>query len=189
MNTINNYAGFWRRFSANLIDFVILSYLFIILTSDFANGIYRILFSSAEIDGYYLIQDFAHSHEALMRILGFGIYTDVYSLENYAIIYPLLYRFSFFILFPFFRLFIWCYCSGLESSPLQATIGKLAVGLYVTDTTGVRISFGRATVRHFSKIISRIIILIGYFLAGWTSKKQALHDMISGCLVLTRKIL
>lgn len=78
----------------------------------------------------------------------------------------------------------WVYFSGLESSPLQATIGKLAVGIYVTDLEGNRISFGKATGRHFAKIISGLIIGIGYIMAGFTATKQALHDQIANCLVL-----
>lgn len=80
----------------------------------------------------------------------------------------------------------WTYFSGMESSPLQATIGKLAVGLYVTDLQGQRISFGRATGRFFGKILSGAILSIGYLMAGFTAKKQALHDMLAGCLVLSR---
>jgi uncharacterized RDD family membrane protein YckC len=72
----------------------------------------------------------------------------------------------------------------MESSPLQATIGKLAVGLRVTDLQGQRISFGRATGRFFAKWLSGAILLIGYLMAGFTEKKQALHDRIAGCLVL-----
>ena len=80
----------------------------------------------------------------------------------------------------------WTYFSGMESSPLQATIGKLAVGIYVTDLQGQRISFGRATGRFFGKILSGVILYIGYLMAGFTAKKQALHDMLSGCLVLSK---
>jgi len=80
--------------------------------------------------------------------------------------------------------FAWVYFSGMESSPLQATIGKLAVGLRVTDLQGQRISFGRATGRFFAKWLSGAILLIGYLMAGFTEKKQALHDRIAGCLVL-----
>ncbi|UCH01243.1 MAG: RDD family protein, partial [Deltaproteobacteria bacterium] len=41
--------------------------------------------------------------------------------------------------------------------------------------------------RHFSKIISTIILLVGYLMVGFTAKKQALHDMIAGCLVVNRR--
>jgi len=49
---------------------------------------------------------------------------------------------------------------------------------------GNKISFARATGRYFGKIISSMIFMIGYILAGLTEKKQALHDMIAGCLVI-----
>lgn len=81
----------------------------------------------------------------------------------------------------------WLYYALLESSAWQATIGKKTLGLEVTDLAGRRISFARATGRYFGKFISAIIFLIGYIMAGFTEKKQALHDMMAGCLVM-RKI-
>jgi uncharacterized RDD family membrane protein YckC len=81
----------------------------------------------------------------------------------------------------------WLYFAYLESGEKQATWGKQALGLYVTDGAAERISFGRASGRFFAKIISGLIPLgIGYIMAGFTEKKQALHDMIVGCLVLRR---
>jgi uncharacterized RDD family membrane protein YckC len=77
----------------------------------------------------------------------------------------------------------WIYEAAMESSSKQATLGKMALGLKVTDLEGRRISFARATGRHFSKIISGFILLIGYIMAGFTQRKQALHDMIAGTLV------
>ena len=62
----------------------------------------------------------------------------------------------------------------------------MALGLKVTDMEGNRISFGRATGRYFGKIISGMILYIGYIIAGFTEKKQALHDIMANCLV-TRK--
>jgi uncharacterized RDD family membrane protein YckC len=78
----------------------------------------------------------------------------------------------------------WLYYAMMESSTYQATLGKMALSLRVTDTEGRRISFARATGRHFAKILSAILLLIGYIMAGFTEKKQALHDMIADCLVL-----
>ena len=80
----------------------------------------------------------------------------------------------------------WIYEASLESSSYQATLGKMALGLKVTDLEGRRISFARATGRHFAKILSGMILLIGYIIAGFNSRKQALHDMIAGTLVRTR---
>lgn len=81
----------------------------------------------------------------------------------------------------------WLYYALLESSAWQATIGKKTLGLEVTDMQGRRISFARATGRYFGKIISAFILWIGFIMAGFTAQKQALHDMMAGCLVL-RKI-
>jgi len=80
----------------------------------------------------------------------------------------------------------WLYYSLLESSAWQATLGKKALGLEVTDLDGNRISFGRATGRFFAKFISSIILAIGYIMAGFTEKKQALHDILAGTLVIRK---
>ena len=82
---------------------------------------------------------------------------------------------------------VWLYYAGMESSIYQGTLGKMALGLIVTDLEGRRISFGRASGRYFSKLITGLIPLgIGYAMAGFTEKKQALHDMIASCLVLRK---
>lgn len=80
----------------------------------------------------------------------------------------------------------WLYYALMESSSVQGTVGKLALGIKVTDLNGARISFGRATGRHFAKIISSVILLIGFFMAAFTERKQGLHDIIAGCLVMNR---
>jgi len=77
----------------------------------------------------------------------------------------------------------WIYEAAMESSSKQATLGKMIFGMRVTDLAGNRVSFARATGRHFAKYISAIILLIGYIMAGFTQNKQALHDMIAGTLV------
>lgn len=81
----------------------------------------------------------------------------------------------------------WLYYALLESSAWQATIGKKTLGLEVTDIAGRRISFARATGRYFGKFVSVMTLWIGYIMAGFTAQKQALHDMMAGCLVM-RKI-
>ena len=78
----------------------------------------------------------------------------------------------------------WIYEASLESSSYQATLGKMALGLKVTDLEGRRISFARATGRRFSKWISGLTFLLGYIAAGFTARKQALHDLIAGTLVI-----
>lgn len=78
----------------------------------------------------------------------------------------------------------WLYFAVFESSKKQATLGKLAVGIKVTDLNGNRIGFGRASGRFFGKFISATIIGIGYLMAAFTKRKQGLHDMMAGCLVI-----
>jgi uncharacterized RDD family membrane protein YckC len=80
----------------------------------------------------------------------------------------------------------WLYWALLESSRWQATLGKKLLGLYVTDLQGKPVTFARASGRYFGKLISSFLLLVGYFMAGFTEKKQALHDMLASCLVLKR---
>lgn len=93
-----------------------------------------------------------------------------------------------FVLFGVASLVItWLYHALMESSEWQATVGKKALGLVVTDMQGRRVSFWRATGRHFGKIVTNMVpAFIGYIIAGFTEKKQALHDMMAGCLILQR---
>jgi eukaryotic-like serine/threonine-protein kinase len=78
----------------------------------------------------------------------------------------------------------WCYDAGMESSSWQATLGKRVLGIVVTDHAGDRISFGRATGRHFAEFLSFILFGAGYLIQPFTEKRQALHDIIAGTLVV-----
>lgn len=81
----------------------------------------------------------------------------------------------------------WIYYAAFESSSRQATLGKMALGIVVTDYEGERISFAKATGRYFSKIISATILFIGYIMAAFTEQKQALHDIMAGTLVIKKQ--
>jgi uncharacterized RDD family membrane protein YckC len=78
----------------------------------------------------------------------------------------------------------WLYFAKLESGDAQATLGKRAMTLKVTYEFGNRISFGRATGRHFAKILSGFIAGIGFFMVGFTERKQGLHDMLASTFVV-----
>lgn len=78
------------------------------------------------------------------------------------------------------------YNSIMESSSKQATIGKNAAGIWVSDINGNKITFTRALVRNSSKLLSAAIVFFGFFQVAFTQRKQALHDMISDCLVLSK---
>ncbi|MCF3111849.1 RDD family protein [Niabella sp. CC-SYL272] len=80
----------------------------------------------------------------------------------------------------------WLYFALMESSAKQATLGKMALGLKVTGMNGQRISFLNATGRYFGKIISAIIVFIGFLMVLWDDKKQALHDKMAGTLVVKK---
>lgn len=80
----------------------------------------------------------------------------------------------------------WLYFALQESSTKQATIGKRALNIYVSDLNGSRLSFSQATSRHFSKILSSVLC-IGFIMAAFTQRKQALHDLIAKTLVVQRR--
>jgi uncharacterized RDD family membrane protein YckC len=81
----------------------------------------------------------------------------------------------------------WLYEALMTSSSKQATVGKMVFGLVVTDTQGARLSFLHATGRHFAKFLSTLTLLIGYVMAAFTERKQALHDFVAGTYVLHGK--
>ena len=81
---------------------------------------------------------------------------------------------------------MWLYFALMESSSKQATLGKMMIGIVVSDMAGDRVSFGRASARYFAKIPSWIILGIGFIMAGFTKRKQALHDIMTSCLVIRK---
>lgn len=78
----------------------------------------------------------------------------------------------------------WLYFALLESSPRGATIGKMAMGLRVVTGNGERLSFLNASGRYFAKILSALILCIGFLMIAFTDRKRGLHDMIAGTLVI-----
>lgn len=88
--------------------------------------------------------------------------------------------FSILIIVAFFGYFAY-----MESSSRQATLGKLAIGIKVTDMAGKRLSFTQALLRNLGKIASSILA-IGYIMVAFTQKKQGLHDMMAGTLVVMK---
>lgn len=78
----------------------------------------------------------------------------------------------------------WAYFATLESGSRQATVGKRVLGIKVVDLGGRPISFGRASGRHFGKLLSALILGIGFLMCIFTVRKQCLHDMMASCLVV-----
>lgn len=152
------YAGFWLRLVALIIDNVVIGFGFVLV-------LIPIIF----LTGLSSLLSRIHPGEDLNDAGIFVIFTLI------------------FLAVTVMLLVTWLYHALMESSEWQATLGKKALGLVVTDMAGLRVSFGRSTGRHFGKIITNLIpAFIGYIMAGFTEKKQALHDMMAGCLVLRR---
>lgn len=81
---------------------------------------------------------------------------------------------------------IWLYYALLESSPLQASVGKIIVGIKVVDRRGRRLTFWQATERIFSKLITNVTFYFGFFIAAFDKKKRTLHDRISHSIVVSK---
>jgi uncharacterized RDD family membrane protein YckC len=75
------------------------------------------------------------------------------------------------------------YYAAFEASPLRATPGKIIMQSYVGASDGGAITFARALGRNLAKIFSVITFGLGYLMAAFTGRKQALHDLIAGTVV------
>jgi len=80
-----------------------------------------------------------------------------------------------------------CYFALMESSTYQATVGKMAVGIKVGDHDGDAISVSNAIGRYFAKILSAIVLCIGFMMVGWDEKKQGMHDKLANTYVFYRR--
>lgn len=151
----NKYAGFWWRFIAHLLDGAILGIVHFILMLPFIGSIVYTAINASN-------GDFSDSKALGMAgaIVGTLVLFGMLSIAA-----------------------TWLYFALMESSNYQGTLGKIVMGIIVTDENGNRITFGRATGRYFAKILSGMIFYIGYIMAGFTDKKQALHDIIANTLV------
>jgi uncharacterized RDD family membrane protein YckC len=144
-----NYAGFWIRVVAYIIDSVILGIPTGIVFAFFGGGMAALVKPGQD-----------PSTVNVAAILG--------ALSTLLLVVVAMH---------------FAYHVFLESSEKQATVGKMVLGLKVTDMNGRRISIGRAAGRTLSKILSSILY-VGFIMVGLTEKKQGLHDMIAGTLVV-----
>ena len=153
------YAGFWLRVVAALIDSVIVSIALCVLFVP----LFFLTGAGALLSGMAV----RHGQPDPAIVISFVATILVFALLSV--------------------LAQWLYHAYLESGEKQGTWGKQALGLYVTDLMGNPVTFGRASGRFFAKIVTGMIPLgIGYIMAGFTERRQALHDMIASCLVLRR---
>jgi uncharacterized RDD family membrane protein YckC len=160
----DRYAGFWLRVAAAIIDLIILAIPLAMAVSylSVAMGSWRA----------FLKLHPGQSPEEIVAAFG------------HAYLFAIL---------CFFIVSGWLYFALFESSPWQGTLGKKFIGLSVADLQGNRVTFGRASGRFFGgrllahvPFIGSLYIAVDCICAGLTSRKQALHDMLSGCLVLRK---
>ncbi|NJC88557.1 MAG: RDD family protein [Desulfuromonas sp.] len=78
----------------------------------------------------------------------------------------------------------WIYYAAMESSALQATLGKQALGLKVADTQGNRVGFLRASGRYWGKLVSVVSLGAGFAVMFFTERTQAFHDYLAGCVIV-----
>jgi uncharacterized RDD family membrane protein YckC len=151
-----SYAGFWKRFAAAIIDGIILS---------FANFL-AIL--------------------PVLGLLGLGLGSAASGDSDSKTGFIIAVIGAYLMVVLALTVLGWLYFALMEMSVNQGTLGKMALGIKVTDLNGNRITFGKATGRYFGKIVSAMILYIGFIMAGFTDKKQALHDIMAGCLVVNK---
>ncbi len=159
------YAGFWWRFLACFVDSLILGA---------AGGVVHVTTNvstprrvmAAPLDQLMTATQPGPSNWVIIPV--FFVFAAILALILLLLLVTVLY----FVLF--------------ECSRFRATPGKMLCGLIVVDLHGNRISFWRAVARNLAKLLSVMTLDIGFMMAGWTERKQALHDMLAGCLVLKK---
>ena len=150
------YGSFIERFAAYIIDIIILGL----------------------IQGFVIIP--------ILAFMGFRVAfnPDPTDEEIFSFIGSIL-RIGFTVYLVFF-IMGWLYFALFQSGPRQATIGKMAMGMIVTDVDGARLSFAKASLRYFGKYLSSAVMMIGYIIAAFTEKRQALHDFIANTVVIKK---
>jgi uncharacterized RDD family membrane protein YckC len=148
------YAGFWRRFLAMIIDGLIVG---------IPTGLIAFFTIVPTILTIVQTGDDEMMASAAMSMVFSWIWVAMFIL---------LIRLAYWTLF--------------ECSKFQATPGKMALGIIVTDMEGRRITLARSLGRNLGKVLSHLVLNIGFIMAGLSQKKQGLHDMLADCLVVMR---
>jgi len=161
MTQSTDYAGFWLRFIALIIDTIVVQIMqsFVIIPLLVMIGLSALV--PLEFDLSNLSED---DLVTLIPTLISAIFSVIFLSTVIQVLYY----------------------SLMESSQHQATLGKMALGIKVTDMEGNKVDFMKAFLRNIGKILSSMIMLIGYLMAGLTEKKQALHDMLASTLVVRK---
>ena len=155
---LEDYAGFWKRVGAYILDAIILYIPSMLIQKMMGGDAAEAAMKQAQL---------ASPGDPQAMLAAFG--------QFYSTMMPAM---------LIIAVLTWLYFAFCESSAWQATVGKLALGIRVTDMQGRRISFPRALGRYPAKYISALIFCIGFLMVAWTKRKQGLHDLIAGTLVL-----
>jgi len=156
--SLEDYAGFWKRVAAYILDIIVLWIPTMLIESVFGIRAAKETLKQASLNA-------AGDPHAMLAA----------QVQFYTTMWPAL--LAGFVL-------AWWYYALCESSPWQATVGKLALGIRVTDMQGRRLTLARALIRYPAMLLSQIILFIGYIMVAFTQRKQGLHDLIAGTLVL-----
>ncbi|HKR76740.1 MAG TPA: RDD family protein [Rhodanobacter sp.] len=151
---LEDHAGFWKRVAAYILDAILLYIVFRVIGTFFGVSAAQETMKQEMLGGISFMQAYEHFYSGMWP----------YTLLTTAL--------------------TWLYFAFCESSAWQATVGKLALGIRVTDMQGARIGFPRALGRYLAKYLSAIILCIGFIMVAFTRRKQGLHDLIAGTLVL-----
>ncbi len=155
---LEDYAGFWKRVGAYIIDYIVLLIPGKLIGMTFGGAAATAALEEAQ-------KTAAGDPQVMFAAL------DVYVQTAWPALL-------------LSTVFVWLYFALLESSVWQGTVGKLVLGIRVTDLHGERISVPRALARYVAKFLSVIILGIGFLMVAWTQRKQGLHDMLASTLVL-----
>ncbi len=156
--TLEDYAGFWKRAAAYILDAIVLYIPSMLIQKMMGGDAAEAAMKQGEI---------AASSDPHLMLAAISQY---YSTMAPAVL--------------IITMITWLYFAFCESSAWQATIGKMALGIRVTDMLGARISLPRALGRYPAKCLGAFILLIGFLMVAWTRRKQGLHDLLAGTLVL-----
>jgi uncharacterized RDD family membrane protein YckC len=142
----HQFAGFWKRVAAYIIDHIILSLGEGVIAAIF----FVLLFVTMKLD-----------KDLFGAMIGIGFIGFVLTAHV-------------------------LYFACFESSSSQATPGKMALGIVVTNASGGRIGFGRAVARNCARVISGLCLSIGYIICAFTDRRQTIHDLLAGTLVVNK---
>ena len=155
---LEDYAGFWKRLVAYIIDVIVLYIPQMLIMNAFGNEA-----AQAKLEQVLL----SAGSDPQVMLAAYGQYYETMRMG-----------------IALTAVLVWLYFAICESSAWQATVGKLAMGIRVTDLDGGRIGFWRALGRYAAKILSWMIVGVGFLMIGWTRRRQGLHDMLANTLVL-----